>query len=214
MAPASAPRSVPSPRLSEKLIRTLLRYEAAIEAFPLTSAEQTRLEQMRTELATNPQRFFADCRPFRSPLLTNASDRRPADRHGLEQHELQQLDQDGFLPPRPVPGAKAIIEGAESLLGIYARTGQHSGLMQHLHLYHPRASAALIDNIDFFIDQAMSIFDTSRDRLLIDTQVFSSRLPAPIHTDYPAEQFFDLDRLPRMPHFHVNLRMPPGARGL
>lgn len=200
--------------LSEKLRTTIASYETAIRAHPLTPAEQQRLHEMRTAFLRDPLAFASGVPSFEAtvrPDPKNADSRE----HSLSEAELRDLARNGVLPPRPLPVEveEMCQTFVDELGGIYDQAGS-DGLMQQLQFFHPWASRPILDWVETFADIACQAMGCQRDQLLFDAQVFSSRLPAPLHCDFASHTFFDLNHLPQLLQFHINLRLPDKTAGL
>ena len=204
----------------EKVNATIRLYERGIDGFQLSREEAEKLARMKKRLLRSPGRFFRKHKKYTSPIVAQEASGTAVDipqrKYSLSKPDIALLAEQGYLPPQPFPGFQQLEEEmVEELEAIYRRKGtEQEGLMQHMHIYQPRLSQPFLEHIDFFVDQAASIFGTARENLMIDTQVFSSRLPAPLHTDFPAEHFFDLAYLPKMLHFHMNLQTGASDSGL
>ena len=206
---------------SRKIDETIRLYERAIDNFQLSAEEALKITRMKNKLKRSPGKFLRKKKKYISPILDKngkkiAQAPNAKGKYSLNSDKLAQFEEQGYLPPQPFPGFQQLeAEMIEELNAIYQRKGTtQEGLMQHMHIYQPRLCQPFLEHIDFFVDQAASIFGAPRENLMIDTQIFSSRLPAPLHTDFPAEHFFDLTHLPKMLHFHMNLQTGGDDSGL
>ncbi len=206
---------------NRKMEETLRLYERAIDNFLLSAEEEIKLGRMKKRLLRSPKSFLKKKRKYTSPILDEKEQKtsKPSPvqgKYSLNPEEVAQFAEQGYLSPQPFPGFQQLeADMVAELDTIYQRKGTaQEGLMQHMHIYQPQLCQPFLEHIDFFVDQAASIFGAPRGNLMIDTQVFSSRLPAPLHTDFPAEHFFDLTHLPKMLHFHMNLQTGGEDSGL
>lgn len=206
---------------SRKIDETIRLYEKAIDSFQLSAQEALQLARMKKKLQRSPGTFLRKKKKYISPILEKNEQKAvqtplTKGKYSLDSDALAQFEKQGYLPPQPFPGFQQLeAKMIEELNAIYERKGTaQEGLMQHMHIYQPRLCQPFLEHIDFFVDQAASIFGAPRENLMIDTQIFSSRLPAPLHTDFPAEHFFDLTHLPKMLHFHMNLQTGGEDSGL